>query len=522
MQDRVDPNAMQPNAANRNQSENQEKESLTPQRQRDVKKDIALYRLEDGKPEDIGKKAGRELPKGITPGMMYKDVVQIAWPAFIELMLTQLTAMADQMMVGSLGSWATSAVGLSTQPKFLMSTMFIALNVGAMAMVARHKGAGRQDKAKLILRQALMLNLVFSLLCSALGIIFCEPMVRFMTGGDAISEVAVRGGITYLNIQFVGLFGLALTSTITNCLRGAGDSRTAMIYNTTANVVNVVFNYLLIYGRLGFPRMEVAGASLATIIGQFVALGMALAAVLRKGKYLRLEFPRGWAKPDGESIREMAKIGLPSMVEQIFMRVGMVIYARLVAGLGDVAYATHTICMNIQALTFMNGQAFAVSATSLVGQSLGKIRSDMAEHYARFTRRVGQIVAFVIAAGVFFGGRWIILLYNNTEPEIAQVGAIILRIVALTQPFQAAQFILSGALRGAGDTRYTAMVIAISVMVVRPLVAYICINPIGLGLYGAWIALIVDQLLRTLLIWLRFNSGKWKEVIRTRPGKAAA
>lgn len=486
------------------------------------KKDIALYQLPDGKPEDMGKPIDKKtLPKGITSRMLYGDVINIAWPSFIELMLTQLTSMADQIMVGSLGSWATTAVGLSTQPKFLMSTLFLSLNTGAMAMVARNKGAGRQGKANLILRQALLLNIVFAIVFSLVGFFSAEWLVRFMSGGDAISEQAIMGGVSYLKIQFVGLFSMAITSTITSSLRGAGDSRTAMIYNTTANVVNVICNYLLIYGKFGLPRMEVAGASLATVIGQMVAMFMAITSIAGKKKYLRISFPKGWYKPDKDAIVDMAKIGFPSMLEQLAMRVGVVIYARLVAGLGDQLYATHTICMNIQALTFMNGQAFAVSATSLVGQSLGKMRSDMAERYASCTRRIGQICALCIAIVVFFFGRNIIHLYNNTEPVIADTGSIILKMVALIQPLQAAQFILSGALRGAGDTKFTAFVIMITVMIVRPLVAFITITMLGWGLYGAWAALILDQLLRTGLIFLRFNNGKWKTAIKTRTAKAA-
>lgn len=488
-----------------------------------IKKDIVLYQLPDGKLEEMGQKVDKnKYPEGVTKRALMGDVVNIAWPSFIELMLTQLTSMADQIMVGGLGSWATTAVGLSTQPKFLMSTLFLSLNTGAMAMVARHKGAGNREKANLVMRQALMLNIIFAVVCSIIGLIGAEPLVRFMAGGDAISAKAIQGGVDYLRIQFIGMFSMAITSTITSVLRGSGDSRTAMVYNTTANVVNVIFNYLLIYGKFGMPRMEVAGASLATVIGQIVAMAMAFFAVLRKGNYLHLDLPKGWYRFDKSAISDMVKIGFPSMLEQLAMRVGVIIYARLVAGLGDQLYATHTICMNIQALTFMNGQAFAVSATSLVGQSLGKKRSDMAEHYARCTRQIGQICAFVIAVIIFFFGRHIILLYNNSEPLIADTGAVILRMVALIQPFQAAQFILAGSLRGAGDTRYTAFVIMITVMIVRPLVAWVCINLLNLSLMGAWIALIADQLLRTGLIFLRFNSGKWKTAVQTSTEKKAA
>lgn len=488
-----------------------------------AQKEIVLYQLPDGKLEDMGKPIEKKkYPEGVTKRGLMGDVVNIAWPSFIELMLTQLTSMADQIMVGDLGSWATTAVGLSTQPKFLMSTLFLSLNTGAMAMVARNKGAGQRDRANLIMRQALMLNLIFAIVCSVIGMFGSEWLVRFMAGGDAISSKAIGAGVDYLRIQFIGLFSTAITATITSSLRGSGDSHTAMIYNTTANVVNVIFNYLLIYGKFGMPRLEVAGASLATVIGQIVAMCMALFAVIRKGRYLHLTLPRGWYHFDKTAIGDMVKIGFPSMVEQIAMRIGMITYARLVAGLGDQLYATHTICMNIQSLTFMNGQAFAVSATSLVGQSLGKKRSDMAEHYARCTRQIGQIVAFVIAVFIFFFGRNIIQLYNNTEPLIAERGALILKMVALIQPFQAAQFILSGSLRGAGDTRYTAFVIMITVMIIRPLVAWTCINVFNLSLEGAWIALICDQLLRTGLIFLRFNSGKWKTAVKTSTEKRAA
>ena len=147
-------------------------------------------------------------------------------------------------------------------------TMFQALNVGATALVARYKGAGRRDKANEILRQALLLTFIASAIASILGYIFAEDMVRFMASGDAD---AIPDATVYLKIQMVGFIPFALTSTITATLRGVGNTRTAMIYNMIANAVNVLGNYVLINGHFGFPRLEVAGASLATIIGQGAA-----------------------------------------------------------------------------------------------------------------------------------------------------------------------------------------------------------------------------------------------------------
>lgn len=448
------------------------------------------------------------IPEGVTEGMLYRDIVHIAWPALVELTLTQLTSMADLMMVGQLGPWAITSVGLSTQPKFLLQTAFMAMNVGATAMVARYKGAGQREKANNIMRQALMMTLVFSIIASIVGYIFAEPLIRFMGGsGDA---QALAGGTIYLRVQMIGLVGFALTSTITATLRGVGNSRTAMIYNMVANVVNVIFNYILIYGHFGAPRLEVAGASLATIIGQFVAMILAFISILSGKYYLQLRIGDSF-KPDFDAIGKIVKIGVPAMIEQLIMRAGMIIYSKTVASLGTMAFATHQICMNIQALSFMTGQAFGTSSTSLVGQSLGKKRPDMAQAYGLRTRRIGMCVALILTFIFFFFGKYIVACYNN-DPIIVATGAHILMFVAFVQPFQSSQFILSGALRGAGDTKAVARIIFITTLLVRPSLALLLIKVFGWGLEGAWVALVCDQLLRTFLVWRRYNSGKWKSI----------
>lgn len=468
---------------------------------------LALDLVEDGEHihiEDISK---NHLPPGITSKMLYSDIIKLAWPSVVELTLTQLASMVDLMMVGGLGAWALTAVGLTVQPKFLLMTLFMALNVGATAMVARYKGAGRPDKANQILRQALMLTLTVSLISSILGYIFSKELIIFMGATDAET---LAGGTAYLKIQMVGFTFMALTSTITATLRGVGNSRTAMIYNLTANVVNVIFNYLLIEGHYGFPRMEVAGASLATIIGQFVAFVFSFIYIMKGDQYLHLRLKDSF-KPNLESLKQIITIGAPAMLEQLLMRAGVIIYVKTIAKLGTIAYAVHQVCMNIQALSFMNGQGFAVSATSLTGQSLGKNRPDMAHAYNHRTRKLGMSVSIILGIIFIFGGGKIVSLYND-DPSIVTLGAKIMMFVGFTQPLQSSQFILSGALRGAGDTKATAIITFITVLLVRPLLAIYFINQWNMGLIGAWFAFIADQALRSLLVLLRYNSGKWKNV----------
>jgi putative MATE family efflux protein len=458
----------------------------------------------------------KALPQGVSSKMLYRDVVGIALPSMSEMILTQLASMVDLMMVGRLGPWAITSVGLATQPKFLIQMLFMAMNVGATAMVARYKGAGKAEMANKVLRQSLVLTLVLGLIGSIAGYIFAEDLIRFMGAPDAAS---LAGGTIYFQVQCIGLVGLALTSTATAALRGVGNSRTPMNYNIIANAVNVVFNYLLIYGNLGFPRWEVMGASLATIIGQFVALFLAIAALLGGKNYIKLKF-RDSFKPDKESLSSIFKIGLPALAEQAIMRTGMITYTKIVTSLGTVLYATHMTCMNIQAMSFMIGQAFAVSATSLVGQSLGKRRPDMAQFYASRTRRVGLVVSLLLALVLIFFGKPIISLYAGDNPEsreIIELGAQILRMVALMLPFQSSQFILAGALRGAGDTRSIAIITFITVLLVRPGFAGITVTVLHWGLWGAWIALVLDQVLRSFLVLLRYNSGKWKTAIKEKP-----
>ncbi len=449
----------------------------------------------------------KDYPKGITKKMVLNDAIHIAWPSFIELTLTQLTSMVDLMMVGQLGSWAITSVGLTTQPKFLMMTLFMALNVGVTALVARYKGADKKDKANEVLRHGLIFTLLISIVSATIGFNFAENLVHFM---GATEEITLVNGTSYLKIQALGIVFVALTSVCTAALRGVGDSKIAMKYNVMANVVNVVFNYLLIGGNFNFPKLGVVGASLATVIGQVVAFGLAIRAITKNDNYLKLNIKSKFVF-EKDILADILKIGIPAMIEQLFMRTGMIIYSRTVSALGTVAFATHNVCMNIQGLSFMIGQGFSVSATSLVGQSIGKKRVDMVKHYSKATQKIGLIVAGMLGIVFMFFGGQIVGLYTN-EIEVISQGAIIMMFLAFMQPFQALQSITAGALRGAGDTKTTAMIIFITILIVRPLFAIIMINYLNWGLYGAWFALFADQLLRTILIMARYWRGKWYNV----------
>lgn len=475
---------------------------------------ITLDRLPAGK--DMyeyggGERYSKKLPDGVTRGQIYKDVIRIGWPAFMELMLTQLVGMFDQIQVGAVGPYAISAVGLSNQPKFLLMTAFMSMNVGTTAMIARARGRKDAEAANLFLRQGMSLTFVLSVIMSIIGYIFARPLCAFIGASDLQT---LEAATEYLQIMMIGMVGLALTNVVTSALRGVGNTRAPLIYNVIANTVNIFFNYVLITGQLGFPRLEVRGAAIATVIGQTTAFVIAMIVITFNKSFVRLDWKPSGFKLQKAAVSDIVRIGLPAAGEQLVMRAGMILYNRIVASLGTNAYATHTICMNIQALTFMNGQAFAVSATSLVGQSLGKKRPDMAQAYSKTSQNTGFFVALIFAATFLVAGGKIVGLYTDVD-EIIRAGQKILLFVAFVQPFQSSQLILAGAMRGAGDTKFVAYITAFTMLVVRPAIAALLVYVFHLGIMGAWYALAADQLTRTLLVFMRYHSGKWKTTFRS-------
>lgn len=193
-------------------------------------------------------------------------------------------------------------------------TMVMAMNVGSTALVAQSRGSGNREAAQKYARQAMLLNLTLSILLSVVGFVTARPLVLFMGAKDGH---ILSAGTAYLQIQMAGFVFFSLTSTITALLRGIGDSKTAMYYNTVANLVNLILNYLLINGHLGFPRLEVAGASLATTISQIVSCILAVIAISKKSCYIHMNLHDDF-RPSRKELAEIAAIGLPAALEAIY------------------------------------------------------------------------------------------------------------------------------------------------------------------------------------------------------------
>ena len=438
-----------------------------------------------------------------------KLILQLMWPALAENVLATLVSMADTMMVSTLGTTAVAAVGLVTQPRFIMLSAFMALGTGATALVARAKGREDPKEANQVLRQALILAAAIIAMLCVVMMIFCEPLMRFIAGSE-ISEETVQLALDYFRVQIMGFPTLGLTFIMNACLRGAGNTRAAFYSNTASNVVNVVFNYLLIGGNFGFPALGVKGASIATVLGQIVALGFCTYLLMNGKQYITLRH-QGRLRVDLGMIGRIGRIGFPALLEQVVMRVGMMLFTLIATSLGDDPYAAHIIAMNIQSMSFTTGMSFGVAATTLTGQCLGRKRVDLARWYVRRTLQMGAIVSVFVALGLFFFGGAIGSLYSKEAVIIGYVGTV-LKIVALSNVISNSRFVYNSALRGAGDSRFTAVSTFLGILLARPLVASLLVYVFHLGLTGVWIALISDAVLCYVLAFFRWKNGRWAHI----------
>lgn len=437
---------------------------------------------------------------------IYKTFYNVAWPSALETLLVGLVGSVDTIMVGDLGKGAIAAVGITNQPKFILLAMIFSLNVGITAVVARRKGSGDKAGANHSLRIGILLSGFISFFMALLGYVFASPILTF--AGAEASYLA--DAVIYFRILMVSIFFSALNLTINAAQRGCGNTKIAMRTNIVSNVVNVIFNFFLINGIGFFPRLGVAGAAIATCLGAIAACAISFITLLRKDNFLSLRFKSSW-KIDRTVLNPITKVSGSALVEQVFMRIGFFAYAILVARLGTTSYATHLICMNILNLSFSFGDGFAIAASSLVGQSLGAKRPDMAIIYGK----TGQRLAFIVSSLLFvffICSRELLVSLFTKDPAIIALGSGIMIIIAFTTHAQTSQVVISGCLRGAGDTVFVAVTSLISVAIIRPLLTYLLCFTFDLGLYGAWFALTVDQVIRLSLNFIRFSSGKWTKI----------
>lgn len=360
--------------------------------------------------------------------------------------------------------------------------------------------------ANRVLVQAMVITVIATVIISTLCLVFSEDIMRLAGSNQETHKDAVA----YFRIIMAGLIFHVLSLVINAAHRGAGNTKIAMRTNLVSNGVNVIFNYLLIGGHFGFPALGVAGAAYATVIGTIFACGMSIYSLFHEDQFICIRLIRKIGF-DRRTIRAITSIGSASLFEQLALRVGFMVYAAFVARLGTTEFSAHLIGMHMMSISFSFGDGMSVAAVALVGQNLGAKRPDLARIYGAVCQRIGLLFALGLSMIFLTLNRPIFMLFSQEEPILAY-GKMIMTILTVVVFMQIPQVIYSGGLRGAGDTRFVAIVSLISVALIRPVSCYVLCYPAGLGLLGAWISVAFDQFLRFVMTALRFKSSRWTKI----------
>ena len=438
----------------------------------------------------------------------YGAFFRIALPAVTESISIALIGLVSMVMVGGLGPAALTAVGLSGEPRMIFFAPFIALNVGVMAIIARRKGAGDQKAARLCLRQALMVAVVLGLLMTLLSLALSRPIMQ-LAGAQADT---LSYAVTYFRIVSLALVFNVVTGLINVCQKGVGNARVPLVVNVSAHLVNVALHLVLIEGRLGFPAMGIAGAGVAVLVSGVFSAGLAVFFVSHRGAYLYLSLrAKGLWRLHRETLQSIARIGKGAAFEQLFLRVGFFAFTRVVASLGTAEFAAHQITVQAMALSFTLAEGLGAAAAALMGQQLGAKRPDLAAMYGKMGVRIGLLASALLCV-LTLVGRFAFPALFTEEAEIIHMAAALMVLLMWLQPIQTIQFVLAGALRGAGDIRFVAFTMLLAIGMARPLISFSFVFLLDFGLMGAWYAVFFDQTLRLVLLYTRFARGKWTKV----------
>ncbi len=433
-----------------------------------------------------------------------KQIIRLAWPAIMEMMMHTLVWTVDTAMVGRLTAAAISSVTLGAQIMFTLGGIFSALGIGTTAMVARYMGAGERDKAEYIGGQALLVSIIIACILGILGILGAKTIFTIIVDDRQVINL----GTSYLRIVSIGLMFYIPLMVANAILRGAGNTVIPLVSAIIANIFNIVGDYVLIFGKFGFPQLGVRGAAIATGSAQILGAMVTIFFLLR-GKSaikLRLDYLFKW---DIKAIKNLVNLSVPAGLEMLMNDGCRLISSFWIVQLGTLAYAGHSLAVAAESISFMPGQGFAIAATTLVGQSLGRQSIGDAEESAVKSVIFASILMGLVGL-LFFAIPDFIMRLFSSDLGVVSIAASCLRVGALEQIPIAVAMVTSGALKGAGDTRGPFKISLITNLLVRMPLIYIIVFILRLHVAYIWGATALQFLLEAVLMLRRYKKGRWK------------
>jgi putative MATE family efflux protein len=429
------------------------------------------------------------------------EVWALAWPVILSFALDSVLGLAAMLMVGRLGADAVGAVGLASQILGAVRAGIAAVGTGTVALVARCIGATDRDGAEETLTQSVIWGVLVSTVIAIPVIIFARPAMSLFQVKGQMAEMGARYlQIVMLAEPFQGIFLMCAAA-----LRGAGDTRTPLWIGGIIDVVAIILNYVLIFGKFGFPALGVDGSAIATLIAIAIGGMLFFWALSIEGMVLNFRWRRLW--PDLGLGRRILRIGYPAAVEQLVIQFGFVAYVAFVASYGDKEVAAYFIGVRILALSFLPGFGFSAAAATLVGQGLGA--RDPA-----FARRAGWVstqLAMVMMSGlglIFVIFAWQIAALFIADKQVIAYTVEFMYALAAAQPLMAIDWTVTGGLRGAGDSKFPLYGSLAGFYGMRLFLTILIAWHHG-PIVWIWWSLLADYIVRSTMKGLRYYRGRW-------------
>lgn len=440
------------------------------------------------------------------------QVIALSIPAILAELSSMAMQYIDAAMVGSLGASASAAIGLVSTSTWLLGGLCISVANGFSVQVAHLIGGGDAEAARRVLRQAMVVALLFGGVLSALGISASSGLPSWLGGDPEIQADASH----YFFIYACAIPAVQMRQLAGSMLQCSGNMRTPSILNAAMCGLDVIFNSLLIFPQISLPILKivipgaglgVTGAALGTALAEWVTAFLMITAVCFRSPSLRLRRGESW-RLERSCMRKAARIAVPMAFEHSVMCGAQIASTRIVAPLGTISVAANSLAVTAESLCYMPGYGIAAAATTLVGQSLGAGKRDLARRYARLSVLLAVMVMTGLAFFMFMLAPVAFMLLTP-DPAVQSLGAFVLRIEAFAEPLYAVSISASGAMRGAGDTLVPSLLNLISMWGVR-ITAAALLAP-RLGLTGVWLAMCGELCVRGILFLVRLLRERWLE-----------
>jgi len=436
-----------------------------------------------------------------------RAVLVLAGPIIAGMMSQTVLNLIDTAMVGRLGPAAQGAAGLGSFSFFVLANLVIGLGTGVQAMVSRRDGEGAPEKAGAALDTALMLA-VFVALPLGFALSFTADRIFPFLSDDA---AVVSGGSGYLQIRLMAVGVVTANYCFRGFFNGIGRSRTYMSTLIVIHVLNVVLNWVFIYGNLGAPRMEVRGAALASALA--AAIGTLTYVILTvsnkevRSKYLPFRF----GSLSGGVARGLVSLSWPEALRGIGLMVGFLIFLRMHSWIGTREVAAGTILVNLASVGFLPALGFGLAGATFVGRNLGAKKPAEARRMVWQTWRIA-FAAVLLPIVLMQAAPAAVLAAFTPDRVVIELAVPAVRLLALSFLVDTLAFVLIYSLVGAGATRWAAAVQLGGQYVVLLPLAWLLGLQLDLGLVGLWTGMVLSRAVLAALGWQRFRGDSWERI----------